>query len=146
MAESLSHQSPRLRLRLQGIPQAHEAGYKGRNVVNGKSEFPFPFLIPVEVLSILALVPCSSSAIGFDFGFANGLTRAVQNTAAYRGATPDKKAVNLMTPIAFLHQQINRDNVTRNCTFGLHLHASHRSSTAFRFAMYCMYSTVQYSR
>jgi len=36
----------------------------------------------------------------------------VQNTAAYRGATPDKKAVNLMTPIAFLDQQINRDNVT----------------------------------
>jgi hypothetical protein len=35
-----------------------------------------------------------------------------RNTAAYRGATPDKKAVNLMTPIAFLDQQINRDNVT----------------------------------
>ena len=49
-------------MRQQGIP--------GPNVVNGKSEFPFP--VPVEILSILALVPCSRSAIGFDFGFAFG--------------------------------------------------------------------------
>lgn len=117
--------------------------------MNGKSEFPFP--VPVEILSTLALVPCSRPAIGFDFGFgfgfglffADGITRAVQNTAAYRGATPDKKAVNLMTPIAFLDQQINRNNVTRI----VHLFCTYMPATgvALHFAslLYCTVCTVQ---